>query len=81
MKTYTEYLEATQAIQKIIIICSGEVGKTIKEMMDHIKSTTNGGHSFEIVVDPEDRERKKSFSIDGDGADRIESVSISGSGD
>ena len=36
------------------------------------------GHSFSIVVDPDDKENEKKFGFDGDGSDRIHSVEIDG---
>jgi hypothetical protein len=47
------------------------------DMMDYIKEIGNGGHSFKIVVDPEDSEYKREFSWDGDGGDKIISVAKS----
>jgi len=46
------------------------------KMIDYIMHTANVGHSFEVVVDPEDRETRKSFDIDGDGPFYINKVSL-----
>lgn len=47
-------------------------------MIDYIKSTANVGHSFEVVVDPDSRETKRSFGIDGDGAFFIKDIKKDG---
>jgi len=46
--------------------------------LQHVKETSETGHSFSIVVDPGDSEYEKSFGFDGDGADRIVSAKIDG---
>lgn len=37
-------------------------------LLDYIKGVANVGHSYDVVVDPHDKEYNKSFGIDGDGA-------------
>ena len=44
------------------------------KMIDYIMHTANIGHSFEVVVDPDLREYKKSFYMDGDGSFFIKEV-------
>lgn len=44
----------------------------LKALLEYIKSNGNTGHSFGIVVD--EGENKKDFYWDGDGLDRIESI-------
>lgn len=36
-------------------------------LIDYISRKSGIGHSFEVVVDPNDSEYRKSFFIDGDG--------------
>lgn len=38
------------------------------KLIDHIRRASSPGHSFEVIVDPNDKEYRKSFFIDGDGA-------------
>jgi len=38
------------------------------QLIDYIRKISGPGHSFEVIVDPDDSELKKSFFIDGDGA-------------
>lgn len=47
-------------------------------LIDYIKSTANVGHSFEVVVDPDLSENKKSFGIDGDGSFFIKDIKKDG---
>jgi hypothetical protein len=44
------------------------------KMIDYIMHNANIGHSFEVVVDPELRESKRTFYMDGDGSFRIQEV-------
>jgi len=37
------------------------------KMIDHIMHSANIGHSFEVVVDPDMKDYRKSFFMDGDG--------------
>ena len=55
---------------------------TIKECMlpliEHIAGIGigNEGHSFEIVVDPESSENKRTFGFDGDGSHQIKNIKV-----
>ena len=53
---------------------------TIKEFLlpiiEYIRDIGNGGHSFEIIVDPESSENKKSFFFDGDGSHSIKNIKL-----
>lgn len=49
------------------------------KMIDYIMHTANIGHSFEVVVDPDMREHRKSFFMDGDGSFYIQDVKKNGS--
>jgi hypothetical protein len=44
------------------------------KMIDYIMHTANIGHSFEVVVDPDMREHRKTFYMDGDGSFYIQEV-------
>lgn len=68
----TEKMETEQVI---VTVRKGS-GENLKKLLDHIKEIGNIGHSFEIVVDPDNKEYKESFGWDGDGSDRIESVEL-----
>ena len=45
---------------------------TLKRLIEAIGKHGNGGHSYEIVIDPDYEKEKESFFWDGDGSDRIE---------
>jgi len=45
----------------------------LKSLIEYIAANGNGGHSFEIVVDP-GSEGEKSFFWDGDGSDVITDI-------
>lgn len=46
----------------------------LKELLTYIAKNGNGGHSFDIVVDPGDKQNERHFFWDGDGSDRINAV-------
>ena len=71
METYREWKE--KDLKTITVTCKDN-DDNLENLLKHIKSAGNIGHSFSIVVDPDDRERKTSFSWDGDGSDYIQSV-------
>jgi len=48
------------------------------KLIDYIMHTANIGHSFEVVVDPDMREYRKTFYMDGDGSFRIQDVKMNG---
>lgn len=47
------------------------------KLLDYIQKTAMTGHSFNVVVDPESSETKKSFYLDGDGSFCIKSLKVS----
>jgi hypothetical protein len=57
---------------KTITITCRDVDNTLEELLKHIKSLGNTGHSFPIVVD-----ESKKFEWDGDGADSIFKIEVS----
>jgi hypothetical protein len=59
---------------EIIIKCCDLDHKLLK-LINYIKEIGNVGHSFDIVVDPKN-DTKKTFGWDGDGWDKIKSVTI-----
>ena len=58
----------------ILTVCDQE--KTIQNLIEYIKGLANMGHSFNIEVDPNDKEFHKSFYVDGDGADHILDITV-----
>ena len=46
----------------------------LQKLIDHIKKIANMGHSFEVVVDPNNKDYTEKFYIDGDGSFYIKDV-------
>jgi hypothetical protein len=46
----------------------------LKKLIEYIGEIGNSGHSFSIIVDPDDPEYERTFGWDGDGSDRVISV-------
>ena len=59
----------------ITIIAKDPDGQ-LKKLLEAIKSTANPGHSFPVVLDPDDSENKKEFYFDGDGAFYIDKIEV-----
>ena len=47
-------------------------------LIEYIGRVSAPGHSFEVVVDPDMRENRKSFGIDGDGSFYIDEFKMNG---
>ena len=47
-------------------------------LIEYIRILAGPGHSFEVVVDPDMREYKKSFFMDGDGSFNINDIKMNG---
>lgn len=58
---------------KLIIDVVDSEGE-LQKLIDHIKKTANIGHSFEVVVDPDNKDYTEKFYIDGDGSFHIKDV-------
>jgi len=60
---------------KITIECTDQAAEEcLIGLLEYIKQNSDPGHSFDIVVDPDMRENKKSFYMDGDGNSYIKSI-------
>jgi len=44
------------------------------KLIEYIKSLAAPGHSFDVMVDPDMRENKQSFNMDGDGSFFIKQI-------
>lgn len=71
MHTFTEWTKS-QKFKTITITCR-DGDDTLEELLKYIKSAGNCGHSFSIVVDPDEKGGKK-FFWDGDGSDYIKDI-------
>ena len=78
MKTFLEILNEekilgikSENMDIYQVYCYDQEGQ-LKKLIEYIGQNGNGGHSFDIVVDPDgDKDERKSFGWDGDGSDRI----------
>ena len=48
------------------------------QLIDYIGRLAGPGHSFIVDVDPDMRENKKTFSMDGDGSFMIKDIKMNG---
>jgi len=48
------------------------------ELLKYIGDTANPGHSFDVVVDPDSKDYRKSFGIDGDGSFHLKQIKVNG---
>lgn len=55
------------------VFCRDRDG-TLKRLIEAIGKHGNGGHSYDIVLEPDSKSEKEAFFWDGDGSDRIESI-------
>jgi hypothetical protein len=79
MKTFNELLEAASADNLTIYeISCRDYDNALKNLLECIKAIGNTGHSFSIIVDPEEKEglKDRTFYWDGDGADHIKEIKI-----
>jgi hypothetical protein len=78
MKTFNEWSRGPTT--KTITITCRDQDNTLEELLTYIKKVGNMGHTFNIVVDPEEKGGKK-FEWDGDGSDAIFEIEANVGGD
>lgn len=61
---------------KTITLTTRDNNNNLENLLEVIKSYSTMGHTFEVIVDPEDSEMKKSFYIDGDGSDQLFDIQV-----
>ena len=59
---------------KVSFLVRGDAVQEISDMLEYIGENGSTGHSFSIVVDPDLRDRERTFSFDGDGSDDLRDV-------
>ena len=57
-----------------IVIKLRDPDDQLVKMIEYIRGVAGIGHSFEVVVDPDMREYRKRFFMDGDGSFYIQDV-------
>lgn len=62
--------------EKRIIITCRDAENSIENLIRAIQGTANPGHSFPVVIDPDDSGYRQEFFIDGDGSDYIGDITI-----
>jgi hypothetical protein len=73
MNTIKQMYEARTV--KTITIEAHDQDDSLEHLIEFIKTNGNGGHSFDIIVDP-DGDGKRTFGWDGDGGDSIVSIKV-----
>jgi hypothetical protein len=75
MSILKEYL-SQNGETTIVVVASGDGPDQLVKLLECIQRIGNEGHSFNIVVDPDDHEglEHRTFGWDGDGSDRIRFV-------
>lgn len=77
MKTLMEGVPRDQ-LTEVTVLYRGNDDK-LEDILDHIRKIGNTGHSFEILIDPDgDKNDRKSFGWDGDGANYIKEIRVNG---
>ena len=64
-------IESKEWDDRLTVSVRGDDGG-LRKLLAYIRDTAGIGHSFDVVVDPDDSEHRKRFDIDGDGAFRME---------
>lgn len=75
-KSFKEWVKDKQPQFKTITITCRDNEDSLVDLLKHIQSAGNVGHSFSIVVDPEGDGTKKHY-WDGDGSDYIKDIKVS----
>lgn len=75
MNAFKQLYKEAQRQEKTITIRAYDQDDSLEKLIEFIKTNGNGGHSFEIIVDP-DGDDKRTFGWDGDGTDRINDIKV-----
>lgn len=76
--TWDSYRKAVDSqLDKIEIECRDTEGE-LSKLLAWISRSGNVGHSFEIIVDPENKDFNMRFFWDGDGSDHIGDITVNG---
>jgi hypothetical protein len=77
-KKYLNHLKGDKQEFNIVEVEFRDPDNSFIEMIKYIGSSANAGHSFEVVVDPDSKEGRKSFGIDGDGSFYLKTIKVNG---
>lgn len=67
--------------KKVYLVECRDGEHNLRDLINYIAKNGNGGHSFSIVVDTDDKRKEKRFFWDGDGSDHINAVVESKTGE
>jgi hypothetical protein len=73
-----EKIAAERGYSTVSAEVSDREAENLARLLSYIRGLANPGHSFEVVVDPDDRQNAKKFGIDGDGGFHMKSIAING---
>lgn len=68
--------ESYDGSHTLVVKGQGDGFKNFLEVLKYLKYSGNAGHSFAIVADPDAGDEKVESFWDGDGADRIDSITF-----
>ena len=71
-------LENYAKSKKVITLEVVDQDNKLENLLAYIRNIGNVGHSFNILVDPDNSDTKKNFGWDGDGSDRIFEITVNG---
>lgn len=61
---------------KLISVLVRDQDDQLEKLIKYIEAKSSPGHSFPVIVDPDDSEYRESFGFDGDGAFRIKKIKV-----
>ena len=62
--------------EKHIILTVSDQDRNIQSLLEYIRDISSHGHSFYIEVDRANSDYSRTFSIDGDGTDKIYDIVV-----
>ncbi len=76
-KKYLEFLKGSNEFQ-LVEVEVRDPDNVFIEMLRYIGGAANVGHSFDVIVDPDDPEGREKFFIDGDGSFYLKKIKVNG---
>ena len=61
---------------KIEIFCSKQAIEDLLPLLRSLQAQGSVGHTANVVIDPESRERAEAFCFDGDGSSKIQEIKV-----
>lgn len=77
MELFKESTEESQSKCKTLVLKARDYDNNLENLLDCIKDLSMAGHSFNVVVDPDEENPKdRTFGIDGDGRDQLIDIKV-----